>query len=405
MPNRKKNILITSSWYPTADYPFGGIFVKEQVEALAACTGDNFNYIVSDWGFYDSEVSFLQPSDAFKKIIRFFRAERNTFTQKEGVFYISNPYLNISEKIPYLGNFDRLVDVNLKNIRLAEEKFGPIDLIHAHVCYPGGYLAYRLSKILDIPYVITEHMGPFPFDRYMVDGKPIPELETAAKHADVLIPVSDALSDRMKSFGYENRYVIPNFVDEDVFQPKKSPKPHIPFQFLTLCALEKPKGVEDLIRGIKEWNPAEEEVNFVIAGDGVDRELFQELAVDLEVDSLITWVGKIDRNKVPEFMNRCDAFVLPSHHESFGIVYVEANACGKPVIASRCGGPESIVNEMNGLLVPVSDPVKLAEAMIQMKNNIESYDSEKIRADFMQRFSKRTVLGKITNLYTSLIKN
>lgn len=379
--------------------------MKEQVEALADCSGDDFNYIVSDWGFYDSEVSFLQPKDAFKKITRFFRSKRDVFTQKAGVFYISNPYLNISDKIPYLGSFDRMVDVNLKNIRIAEEKLGPIDLIHAHVCYPGGTLAYRLSQILNIPYVITEHMGPFPFDRYMIDDKPIPELDIAAKHADALIPVSESLSERMKEFGYENRHVIPNFVDEDIFKPAEEQKKQKPFQFLTLCALEKPKGVEDLIRGIKEWNPDVDEVTFVIAGDGDDREYFQQLAVELGVDSLITWAGKIKRERVPEYMNRCDAFVLPSHHESFGIVYLEANACGKPVIATRCGGPESIVNEINGLLIPVSDPVKLAEAMDQMYKNIESYDSEEIRSDYLKRFSKRSVVKQITDLYLSLLRN
>lgn len=405
MPDRKKNILITSSWYPTADVPFGGIFVKEQVEALASCTGDAYNYIVSDWGFYDSEVSFRQPADALKKMTRFFRSERHTFTQKKGVYYVSNPYLNISEQIPYLGSFDRLVSVNLKNIATAEKKLGPVDLIHAHVCYPGGALAYRLSRRLNVPYVITEHMGPFPFDRYMDGGRPIPALDEAAKHADALIPVSESLSERMKSFGYENRFYIPNFVDEDLFKPVEPPKKGKPFQFFTLCALEKPKGVEDLIRGIRQWNPDGEEVAFVIAGDGVDRDYFQQLAVDLGVDSLITWVGKIEREEVPEYMNRCDAFVLPSHHESFGIVYVEANACGKPVIATRCGGPESIVNETNGILVPVSDPAALAKAMDQMKKSIRSYNREEIRADFLKRFSKQTVTGQITALYSSLIRH
>lgn len=392
-----------SSWYPTKDYPLGGIFIKEQVEILAELASEDFNFIVNDWGFYDSEVTFKEPLDAFKKIGRFVRSKKNSWRINNGVYYISNPYLNISSKIPYLGSFDRLVQVSLTNIDFIKKQLGPIDLIHSHVSYPGGYLTYRLSQHLEIPYAITEHMGPFPFDKYMKNGKPIEEIDLAVKNASAILPVSDSLAERMSSFGYRQHTVIPNMVDENLYKPDKQAKKSEKFLFFTLCGLEKPKGVEDLLRAIALWNPSPEKIQFQIAGDGEDREYFHKLASDLNIDSLIHWLDYQPRSEIPKLMNRCDAFVLPSHHESFGIVYVEAIASGKPVIATRCGGPESIVNQWNGKLVPVGDVKALAEAMKSMMNQIDDYNPEKIREDFENRFSRKAVTKKITDQYRSIL--
>ena len=400
----KKNILVIPNWFPSDESPLSGIFIKEQVVVLAKAYWDSYNFIVSEWGYNDSEVTFWKPVDALKKIGRFLTTPRNRFIQEEGVYYAGNPYLNISSKIPYLGHFDRLVNVHKKNIQLATKELGSIDLIHAHVSYPAGYLAYLLSKEFDVPYLITEHMGPFPFERYKENGLPIPEIDQAIKHADKVVAVSEALSDQMKECGYKEPVVIPNMVDEEVFKPEIKVKKDQSFRFFTLCSLEKAKGVEDLLKAISIWEPSKKKVHFLIGGDGEDREEFVQLSEKLGIQEYVTWLGSLNRDEVPGYLNACNAFVLPSHVESFGIVYAEAIACGKPVIATKCGGPEMIVNEINGKLVPVNDPDALAEALKWMAGNGESYDPEKIRADFMSRFSKKAVTEKLNELYNSKLK-
>jgi glycosyltransferase involved in cell wall biosynthesis len=101
---------------------------------------------------------------------------------------------------------------------------------------------------------------------------------------------------------------------------------------------------------------------------------------------------------IEEFEN-CDCFVLPSRHESFGVVYVQAIACGKPIIATRCGGPEHIVTPENGLLVDIASPSQLAKALHDMFTFRDNYDAKLIRQQFLDRFSLPVVVNKIERVY------
>lgn len=400
---RKKNIFILSSWYPTKLNPLSGIFVKEQVEALAAYTSDRFNYIVSDWGFLDSELSVRQFRDASQKTKRFIATKPNRFYREKGVYYVENRYLKVSDKFPFFRGFDWMLRVQKKNINRTVEELGPIDLIHAHVSYPAGFAASLLSSELGIPYVLTEHMAPFPFKNYMKNGRPMKEIDSAIENANAVIAVSDMHVERMRTFGYERQISIPNLVNEEIFALSEHDDENRPFQFFTLGFLEPRKGVHDLLKAISIWQPDAGEVRFGIGGDGEERFRLQLMANQLNVSHLIDWYGYVSRKEAAEFMKNCDAFVLPSHEESFGIVYAEAIACGKPVIATACGGPESILNETNGLLVPVSDPESLSMALQKMKDTYSTYDSKAIRKDFENRFSRKAVTSKITDVYESVL--
>lgn len=403
LSGKKKNIFVIPSWFPSELNPLDGTFTKEQVEALAAYSGDRYRYIVSDWGFSDTNVSFRLLNDAIKKVIYFLKRKRGHYYKVNDVHYIENPYLKISPKIPYLGSFDRLVDVHIKSIRKSEELFGKIDLIHAHVSYPAGFLSHKLSSILKIPYIITEHMSPFPFNRYRNGKHTNKEIDDAIMNANAVIAVSESHAAQIESYGFPKPRVIPNLVDETLFQPLPEPISLEPFTFFSLGFLEKRKGVHDLIKAISIWNPSAGKVRFGIGGDGEELLTLQALANQLDVNHLITWYGNITRDQAATFMKQCHAFVLPSYAESFGLVYAEAIACGKPVIATKCGGPESIVNATNGLLVPVADPEKLSEALQSIFANYTMYDPQKIRLDFEQRFSRKAVVEKISSLYDEVL--
>jgi len=96
-------------------------------------------------------------------------------------------------------------------------------------------------------------------------------------------------------------------------------------------------------------------------------------------------------------------FVLSSHYETFGVVAIEALACGTPVIATRCGGPECFLNEGDGLLVPPRNPAALAVAMQQLRNNIERYERASIAAACRKRFGGQVLAEKLTKIYTDVL--
>lgn len=90
--------------------------------------------------------------------------------------------------------------------------------------------------------------------------------------------------------------------------------------------------------------------------------------------------------------------------ETSGTVYAEAIASGKPVIATRCGGPEFIVNDGNGLLVNIGDAPMLAQAMQTLAANWAQYSPQTIRLDFEQRFSRQAVVRQLRILYDQVLR-
>lgn len=287
-------------------------------------------------------------------------------------------------------------------MEVATKRFGPIDLIHAHVTYPGGHIARTLSEAFNVPYVITEHMGPFPFRQYLRRGQPRPEITKAITASNATIAVSDSLADEMEAYGLPRPRVIPNLVDERRFS-LGAPDPSR-FVFFTLCLMTAQKGIDHLLQAIAHWRPPTSQVLFRIGGDGPFFTQYQALARELGIADRIQWLGALSRSEAAEQFKHCHAYVMPSRHETFGVVYAEAIACGKPVIATRCGGPESIVSEQNGVLIDVGDVSSLSQAMKVMVHNWDEYDPQTIRNQFMNQFSRQVVVKRITDVYEEVIR-
>lgn len=394
------NLFIIPSWYPSKNQPIGGIFTKEQAEAIADLCPD-INVIVSTWGHSDAEIPLRRPWHFLKVLTWMIKQKRDLIVSRNGLWEIFNPAVYWSHRFPF-GGATRLINVNRRNLRLAIEKFGTVDLIHAHVCYPAGYVASLLAKEFGIPYVVTEHMGPFPFTSLMFDGKPLPQITSTFAQAAASIAVSPSLAKRIASFGYSEPTVVPNLVDERRFS---TGRPHTgKFVFFTLCGLTDQKGIDHLLEAIALWNPPADRFEFRIGGDGPMRETYKAMAARLGVADRVRWIGVVSREDAPRLFRECHIYVMPSRHETFGVVYAEAIASGKPVIATRCGGPEFIVNAKNGLLVDVGDVNGLAEAMHTASSKWDSFSASAIRTDFEQRFSRKAVVGQLIKIYRNTNK-
>ena len=95
--------------------------------------------------------------------------------------------------------------------------------------------------------------------------------------------------------------------------------------------------------------------------------------------------------------------VLPSRAESFGAVLVEALACGTPVVATRCGGPEDIVRDGLGVLVPSGDPDALGHGILAVLKGRGSYTPEKLRRDALMRFSWDRIVNDVHSVYRAVV--
>ncbi len=395
------NVFIIPSWYPNAVQPLAGSFTQEQAEAIADLAPE-IRVIVSTWGHEAGNLPVRSITRSLAALNWRLGQASDQISERHGVWEIFNPTLSWSRHLP-LGGARSLLAVNRRNLRLALSHFGCVDLIHAHVSYPAGYLASILSREFDIPYVMTEHMSPFPFPSLMRRGRPCPEIEQAFSGAAATVAVSPAAASQIAAFGFRKPDVIPNLVDERQFTPGVPTSER--FVFFTLCGLSDQKGIDQLLQGIAHWNPSADRVEFRIGGDGPKRAIYHAMAVQLGVADRIRWLGPISREDAPRWFQDCHCYVMPSRHETFGVAYAEAIASGKPVIATRCGGPESIVNEQNGHLVEIGDVGELSRAMQAMASAWKAYDPRRIRADFLQRFSRPAIVGPLTSLYRRVLED
>lgn len=379
-------MLIVPSWYPTEDRPNSGIFFKEQAMALQE---QGLEIIVAY-----PEIHSLRELKLRKFIRRgFYRSIEDgieTYRMKEYNYF------------PRMRNY--ICYIKLKKIfaKLIEEKKKP-DIIHAHSVLWGGWAAAKISKKYKIPLIITEHSSAFL--RGLIKEYQVPFIKEAFDQAKKVIVVGPGLEQELRKYTEKEKIqLIPNIVDTSLFKPNDNIKKSNKFRFFSLAFLTYNKGFDVLLKAFAKAFKGNEEVELVIGGDGEEKENLEKLTMNLEIEKQVTFLGELSREQAAMEMQKCDAFVLASRFETFGVVFIEALACGKPIIATKCGGPEIIVNEQNGLLVEPNDIHQLSEALAKIKRNITQYDRDYIVKDCKNRFGKKAVVGRLISEYKAILE-
>ena len=218
-------------------------------------------------------------------------------------------------------------------------------------------------------------------------------------HSDKLILVSDKQKEAVTSLlGDSSKIVvIPNGFKESLYYPMDKTmcrtKLNLPLGkviLFNISNLIESKGHTHLLSAISDIIPVTDNLLCYIAGKGNYRDVLNAQLAELQLQDYVEFLGWIPDEQVPLWMNACDLFVHPSLAESFGIVQIEAMACGKPVVATRNGGSESIItSDEYGLLCEPANPQDLSNKIIaglskRWDNNaISNYASLNYRWDFV----------------------
>lgn len=389
----------------SATAPLPGMFFRDQAMAMAR-TFPEVNIGISTWGQTDERL-LLHAKDHVFNISKMVHARKLRATENQlstnAVEYFS-PALTFTRKI-LRGNIQSILKVNIINLRKFEFTFGKVDLIHAHCAYPAGYLAMMLKQKFRIPYIISEHMSPFPFPSFINKNGNISDfIRQPYAHANQVIAVGPALADHIARLNLGKPKVIFNPVDEDFFKPADASTTNKRFRFFTLGRLEHQKGIDVLLQSILKLIRTNSNFEFFIGGDGSQAETLKNLATSLRIQNHVNWLGELTREQCRKEFQQCDAFVLPSRHESQGIVYTEAMACGKPSIGTRCGGPEFLINSDNGIVVEPENVSELSEALLHMMSSCKNYSVETIREDFIRRFSFKAFAAQLLPVYEDVMR-
>jgi len=261
--------------------------------------------------------------------------------------------------------------------------------LHCGQVLSSGFAGFLCKRILGIPYSVWVYGSETIRFR---DASPLLRLlATITQDADMVVSNSSFTTEEYRTFGTppEKLVKITPGVDTTMFSP--APPDHDLLRkfdlsgkkvLLTVARLDERKGHDRVIEVLPSLLKETPEIRYLIVGKGREDLRLRALAEQLGVQREVLFVGYVPDEELPSYYNLCDLFVLPNRetvntqmlqgdYEGFGIVFLEAAACGKPVIAGRSGGTfEAVVDEVTGLLVDPHSHENLAQAITRLLNNV-----------------------------------
>lgn len=374
-------IAVLVSEYPSKKNPYDNIFVHSQVKALKK---------------KGIEIDVLQIDMRSMRKRRQFGFYKRRY-ENVNIYVYSIP----CGPIPYLLEYISTLGMS-KLLKIYLENNKRPDFVHIHFGRVAFY-AYRSLKKYNIPYIITEHSSEVLLQsklQYTAKTK----YKRVYKDAKKIIAVSLSLKEQIQKLTNNNIEVIPNIIPDYMFENHEEIQKENPlnFLFISVGSLIKNKSFDLTIKAFAEVVQEDPNAKLIIVGDGAEKKNLNLLVQQLNIQDSVEFKGIVPNNKLPRLYQACDCFVLPSKFETFGVVYLEAMACGIPVIATRCGGPNEFVNNSNGILVDVDDQEEL---VVAMKRMIKSSDFEpsKIKEYAYNISSTEVVVRKLENVFKQTI--
>ena len=312
--------------------------------------------------------------------------------------------------LPYGIFYKWLGKLHYKSVEAVIEKYNiKFDIVHSHFIWSSGYVGMRIKEKYHVPFVVTGHG----FDVYSLPFKSkrwAKMIKEILNNADKVLTVSNKNKEILQKIGLiENICVIPNGYNSNIFfQIEKDiarQKLGINKEskvLLTIGGLVKVKGQRYLIEAVKELFATQPQILCYVIGGGPLEVKLRKLIKEVNLEKKIILLGHLPHEEINMWMNSCDVFVLPSLSESFGIVQLEAFACGKPVVATKNEGSRQVITSDNlGFLCNIEDPESLAETISKA---LEKKWNEKEIMKHAKSFTWDNVLTKVQEIYNDLLK-
>ncbi|HWB01187.1 MAG TPA: glycosyltransferase, partial [Pirellulales bacterium] len=249
-------------------------------------------------------------------------------------------------------------------------------------------------------------------------------IRRALANADRIVAVSQYTANRIaieQGIAPDRISILPNTCDPNVYRP--GPKPGYLFQryglppnarvIMTVARLdasERYKGYDQVIRALPTVLQHVPEAHYLLVGRGSDRARIERLIEHEGVSGRVTLAGFVSDDELPDHYRLCDVFVMPSRNEGFGIVYLEAMACGKPVVAgNRDGSVDPLCGGELGVLVDPDDVGEIAEATIEILRGTHPLavlrQPDELRQRTIDRFGPQAFAEQLQAIWTEHFPN
>jgi glycosyltransferase involved in cell wall biosynthesis len=355
-------IVVFSSLFPSPAQPNAGVFVRERMFRVGAhvplCV-----VAPTPWFPFQSLIRRWRPH---------FRPTPPGFVEQQGISVWYPRFLSFPGVLKSLDGFFMALGALPRMRRLRQE--GRLDLIDAHFAYPDGYAATLIGRWLKVPVTITMRGTEV---RHAVTPGLRERLTTALASAQQVFSVSDALRQLALGLGISGSkvVVVGNGVDAQRFQPMDRSacrqaldlQPAAPV-LVSVGGLVERKGFHRVIEVLPDLVAALPDLVFLIVGgpsaEGDNRAELQAQVERLGLQRHVRFLGTRKPEDLSEVLSAADVFVLATRNEGWANVFLEAMACGLPVVTTDVGGNREVVCRQElGTVVPFGDAVALRAAL------------------------------------------
>lgn len=383
-----KPVLWLASWYPSRVHPTNGDFVERHAKAVSRLQPVVVLLVEKDETL---------PKGKTETVIT---EEPNLIVYK--VYYAASRWKGLPERIFSLLKYRSL---QRKWYAIIQHRFGTPLLVHVHVAMKAGLLAVYLKNKKGIPFVLTEHWTGYYRESnpniYTVGAVLRRLTKLVVRNASVVLPVSRQLGQKIAELsGPLISEAIPNAVDRSLFYYSPS-SPEV-FRFIHPSYLNFQKNPEGMIEAAAALTKAGYSFELVLIGNAPPElvDLARQKGV---LNKTVFILPAVSHAQIALEMQQSSALLLFSRFENLPCVVLEALCCGLPVISSRVGGIEEVVNGDNGILVESQQIPQLTLAMKNMIEQYPTYNRAAIAARATALFSFETVGAQYAACYKKLL--
>ena len=190
-----------------------------------------------------------------------------------------------------------------------------------------------------------------------------------ARRADLVMTISRYCAERIEElYGVSGAVVVPEVIDLKAWRQLFDSNPARPnrdrFTVLSVCHFYPRKCLDILLRAAAQLHPMIPELEIRIVGNGPQYKRLQAICTELHLEKIVHWLGHVPLARLAQEYQRAHVFCLPSLQEGFGIVFLEAMAAGKPIVAARAAAVPEVV--LSGILVEPESPEALADGLVRL---------------------------------------
>jgi glycosyltransferase involved in cell wall biosynthesis len=390
-----KRLLSLATLYPNASAPRFGTFVARSLEALAAR---------GDW-----QVTVINPIGV--PPVRFGRYRALAQAAVDGIEHgvsVRRPSFPLIPRYGAIFNPGMILRAVLPLARRLHAE-QPFDLVDAQFFYPDGPAAARIAEALGLPLAIKARGADISYWGERLYA--LSQMRAAAREADALLAVSQVLANDMEALGFprEKTHVHYTGLDRDLFHPldriecRSRAATHFGFErptgaplLVSVGALVPRKGQEFVVRALSRLPGT----HLLLVGTGEDRARLHAAAFAEGVAERVHFLGSLDHTMLPVVLSAADAMVLPSASEGLANAWVEALACGCPVVITDAGGARELVTRPEAGRIVARDPAAIAEAVQTLL--ADPPDRQTVAAT-VKRFSWPAHAEALDRIYSDLI--